>query len=514
MWMDVSKPGFMAGWIGLALMASLASPGQAFELAIDQGRLTGSAEQGVFSFKGIPYAAPVVGENRWRAPQPPPGWSGVRDASDFGPACPQPARQDRDTGIGRTDEDCLTLNVFGPEGAKDAPVMVWIHGGAFRIGSSSQRVYDGTAFAHQGIVLVTMNYRLGRFGFFAHPALEEGGNFGLMDQVAALRWVQSNIRRFGGNPGNVTIFGESAGGASVLHLLTSPATGGLFHRAIIQSGGGHQLNGQLDRRRLSRPSLVDQGRDFAGADTSAARLRSLSVDEVLGGRTISGGVGSVAPVIDGELVPADPGMRLRAGHFQRVPVLVGANSWEASVLAAFGTSAEAAVDSANLDPDVYSRLYPDGNAAAAWGDAAFLAGARHIAASVASRSVPAYLYHFDYVIRARRNRVPGASHGSDVVFVFDSLGRSPLLARFLADTDRHMAATMQRYWVNFARSGDPNGEGMMTWPRYHPDSDRLLYLGEQVRSETRFRQAQLDFHQQRWEAAERLAAKQTSTGAE
>ena len=495
----------MTEWkTGIVLLACLALPVQALELELVQGRISGTSDAGVFSFKGIPYAAPVVEENRWRPPQPALPWSGVRDATDFGPACPQPARRDRDVGIGQMAEDCLTLNVYGPSGADSAPVMIWIHGGAFRIGSAAQRVYDGSAFAERGVVLVTLNYRLGRFGFFAHPALEESGNFGLMDQVAALRWVQANIEAFGGDPENVTIFGESAGGSSVLYLLASPGTEGLFHRAIVQSGGGHQLSGYVERRRLTRPSLIDQGIEFAGAGKTAAELRSLSVDEVLGSRTIGGGVGSVAPVIDGDLVPADPGVRLQGGHFHRVPVLVGANSWEASVLAAFGTSPEDAVKAARLDPDTYARLYPDADAAAAWGDAAFLAGARHVARSVADRDVPAYLYHFDYVIEARRNRVRGASHGSDVVFVFNSLGRSPMLARFLTEPDRNMADRMQEYWVNFARTGDPNGPGLAAWPRYGTDSDRLLYLGEQVRVESGYRRAQLDFHQRRWEAAERL----------
>lgn len=474
------------------------------QVRIAQGVLAGTAADGVLSFKGIPYAAPVVGENRWRPPQPAAPWEGNRAAAAFGPACPQPQRRDRRTGIGRTSEDCLSLNVWAPAGAKDAPVMVWIHGGAFRIGASSQRGYDGASFARRGVVLVTVNYRLGRLGIFAHPALAESGNFSLMDQVAALEWVQANVAAFGGNPGNVTIFGESAGGASVLHLLTADGTGGLFHRAILQSGGGHQLNGHLSRQRLGKPSLLDQGIRFAGS-LDAAGLRAMPLGKVIDEGTLGGGVGSVAPVIDGHLVTRDPGLKLAAGAFQHVPVLVGANSFEASVLAAFGTTPEQAVAAAKVDPDRYAALYPDGDASAAWGDAAFVAGARHVARSVANRNLPAYLYHFDYVPEVRRGKVPGAAHGADVLYVFDALDAVPVVSRFLTDEDRAFAARVQSYWVNFARNGDPNGEGLPHWPRYDASTDELLFLGEEIGVRRHFRAPQLDFHQARWEQAERLA---------
>lgn len=226
------------------------------------GEVAGVTADGVAAWKGIPYAAPPTGPLRWAPPQPASAWRGVREAIAAGPACPQPDRGDGG-GAGAPpaqSEDCLTLNVFAPAGAKNLPVMVWIHGGAFRLGYGGAPIYDGAAFAHQGVILVTINYRLGLLGFFAHPALaaaakpgEPLGNYGLMDQVAALRWVQENIAAFGGDPRNVTAFGESAGGSSLVYLLANPATKGLFAKAIVESGGGLQRPGGLaDAERRGR----------------------------------------------------------------------------------------------------------------------------------------------------------------------------------------------------------------------------------------------------------------------
>lgn len=481
-------------------------------VAIESGTVVGEAESGIAVFKGIPYARPPVGDLRWGPPVQTVGWTAPRDATKFGSSCLQPQRQDRATNFGATAEDCLYLNVWTPAVGGSAPVMVWIHGGAFRVGSAAAPFYDGAAFARSGVVFVSLNYRLGRFGFFAHPALGKvQGNFALMDQVAALAWIKRNIAAFGGDPSQITVFGESAGGASVLYLLASPATEGLFARAIIQSGGGHQISRAIDVTRGGRQSLRAESLAWAAqqkiaADGDAAALRALPAATVLGSNQITGGIGAVAPVLDGKLVPDDPGVRLMNGAFNRVPVLVGANSYEASVLSAFGTSSEAVVAGAGLDPNViaaaYGKLEPKTLANALFGDSAFVAGARHIARSVAAVGSPAWLYHFDYVLQRRRGKVPGAGHGSEIPFVFESLGQLPMARLLVSDPDEDMSKALHRRWVNFAKAGDPNVEGLPQWPRYKVDTDYALVIGSmEQKAMAGFRKAQLDLMDARWAAS-------------
>lgn len=485
------------------------------------GPVSGETRDGVLVFKGIPYAAAPVGALRWRPPQQLAAWTQPRLAIEFGAACPQPPRRDRADMVGSTDEDCLYLNVWTAALTGKRPVMVWIHGGAFRLGSGSLSMYDGTRFAQNGVVLVTLNYRMGRFGFFAHPALaasnpdDARGNYGLMDQAAALEWVKANIAAFGGDPANVTVFGESAGGSAVLHLLTSPRAEGLFHKAIIESGGGHQIDRRLDAARGQRESLADQGIAWArsvGANGDAAALRATTSKQVLGDGQLTEGLGGVGPVIDGVWVPDDPGVRLRNGEFAKAPLLLGANSYEASVLAAFGTDASRLIAAVGVDIVQLRKLYAgvaEGDTAVAdqaFGDATFVSGARHVARSAARAGVPVYLYHFDYVLERRRGKVPGAAHGVEIPYVFDSFDRLPAIARMLTtERDAAIAATMHRYWINFATSGDPNvgaGERLPLWPRYTNESDELLLVRPTIEVASKFRAPQLDFFQQRWEGGE------------
>lgn len=484
------------------------------------GPVSGDSSDGVLVFKGIPYAAAPIGALRWRPPQRVTPWEQARDATRFGSACPQPPRRARAGDPGPMDEDCLFLNVWTKGQDGKHPVMVWIHGGAFRLGSGSMPIYDGTRFARDGVVLVTLNYRLGRLGFFAHPALAKAnpddarGNYGLMDQVAALAWVKANIASFGGDPDNVTVFGESAGGSSVVHLLTSPRAEGLFRKAIIESGGGHQIDRRVDGARGIRESLTDQGVAWAktlgiGADANASALRALTAQQVLGDGQLTAGLGGVGPVIDGDWVPDDPGVRLTHGDFIKVPLLIGTNSYEASVLEAFGTSASRLIATVGVDRAALSKLYAgvatDDTQMAdqAFGDATFVSGSRHVARCLAAHGEPVYLYHFDYVLERRRGKVPGAAHGSEIPYVFDTFDKLPALVQMLTTaTDAANATTMHRYWVNFAMTGDPNGMGLPPWPKYSKDTDQWLLVRPKIEVVAHFRAPQLDFFQQRWEGAE------------
>src|SRR6478672_3743919 len=305
---------------------------------VDQGVLVGRVGEGVSSFKGVPYARPPVGTLRWRAPQPAEGWDGERDAGEVGAICIQPPANG-DTGVGPLpmSEDCLTLNVWAPaERAQPLPVMVWIHGGGFNNGSGTAALYDGTRLAKRGVVVATINYRLGRLGFFDHPALaaergqgEPGGNYGMMDIVAALEWVRDNAAAFGGDPGNVTVFGESAGGAAVTRLMISPAARGLFHKAVVQSGLGRDSGVPLDRpSAIGGPSLQDRGVAFArtvGART-ADELRAIPAEALL--KPAPNFYGGDNLVIDGQLVTEDVEAAFAAGREAPVPLIIGTNSAE------------------------------------------------------------------------------------------------------------------------------------------------------------------------------------------
>ncbi|MGH6965717.1 MAG: carboxylesterase/lipase family protein, partial [Phenylobacterium sp.] len=302
------------------------------------GPVRGVIENGAGVFKGIPFAASTAGARRWTPPVAPTPWTEPRDASDYGPICPQPARPDGQlaAGGGRPQsEDCLSLNIWSPKGAKAVPVMVWIHGGAHRVGSGAGAVYDGGAFARDGVVLVTLNYRLGGLGYFAHPALTKAagpneplGNYGAMDQMAALAWVKKNIAAFGGDPRNVTVFGESAGGASILALLATPKAKGLFDKAIVESGGGWQAGGSLaeeERKGLARATAAG----VAGPDASLEQLRAIPPDKLT---DMSGGIGSVGPFIDGRLITQSPRRAFLSGTAIDVPLIIGSNSYEASLM--------------------------------------------------------------------------------------------------------------------------------------------------------------------------------------
>lgn len=454
-----------------------------------QGPVTGLAsDDGMVAFRGIPYALPPVGPLRWKPPAPPARWSTPRDATQFGPPCPQSAIGENGGGRnavpGTPSEDCLTLNVSTPaKRDRPLPVMVWVHGGAHRIGSGAAPFYDGAAFARDGVILVTLNYRLGLLGYFAHPALTaEAGpdaplaNYGTMDQIAALRWVHDNIARFGGDPGNVTVFGESAGGVATLLMLTMPEARGLFAKAIVESGGG--WNVMPDLAASERAGMAATGLD---ATATVDQLRALPLS-ALG--SVKAGVG-FGPVIDGRLVRESIAAAFAAGHAADIPLIIGANSDEGSLMESFGMTPEQVLapipqplrdvlrkqygGQASDDPGLARRLF---------GDGAFAAPARWIARTAAD-GAPAWLYRFDYVPGILRARRAGVVHGGEIPFVFDSWKAMPMVDGLLTAEDRAEVATVHGCWVAFARTGVPTCNGAPAWPAYSAGEDATMNFGTQ-----------------------------------
>lgn len=491
-------------------------------VATEQGLVRGEVLGSIIAFRGIPYTAPPVGDLRWKPPQPHEPWEGVQDALTFGPPCPQFTSSNSEAIIGS--EDCLTLNIWAPKDKEPSlrPVMFFIHGGGNIQGTSSQPTYDGRALAEKGgVVVVTINYRLGPLGFLAHPLLSaedaehhSSGNYGLLDQIFALQWVRRNIRNFGGDPDNITIFGESAGGLNVSCLVASPLAAGLFHRAIVESGGflvNMRLRDAPDAPEAE--SAEEFGVRFAreiGCDSAAdllACLRSKTPEELL--RTLRGGLllerfvgGTIyGPNVDGYVLTDSPLRVMLAGQHNNVPIVIGTNKNEGSIfILGIPLNSEADYRAAvqrffpRVSAEVLAR-YPLSDYAspreafdAILTDVAFICPARAASLALAPHQPRVFVYHFTHALNTPFLRALGAFHGLELPFVFNNFGLiSP------TPEERALSETMLAYWTNFARRGDPNGSVLPLWPTYTLDGDRHVNLDVPISAATGLREEFCDF---------------------
>ena len=502
---------------GLFLMYSLlsiAQPNRPSEASMPRpkvqtvsGTVEGTSNGKVDAFKGIPYAAAPIGPLRWRAPQPAVPWKGVRDASKFCADCAQ-ASWPRSNGKIRenTSEDCLFMNIWRPSKAqndKKIPVMVWIYGGAFVGGGSSSANTSGEQFAEKGVILVSFNYRLGRLGHFAFPALSEEypnepkGSYAFMDQIAALQWVKENIESFGGDPDNVTIFGESAGGVSVHSLLTMPSAQGLFHKAIIESGGGR--DGVLTGRPIREDNIdlyypvsaetigINFARRHGIQETDAkalTKLRELPVETIVDSGLESdpqdGKIIYPGPILDGELVVETAETAYENGRQPDIPIIIGSNSAEVpsgfvsaqtkeELFAQFAPYEKEARDAFDKYgntpfPDILNMVNTD----KVWAEPA-----RLTARAFALKGTDSYIYLFDYVQNAFEKQFElGAPHASEIPYVFNTLSARP--NNQLTERDLKVASLMNSYWANFAKTGNPNAIGLPHWEKYNKENDTLL----------------------------------------
>jgi para-nitrobenzyl esterase len=488
---------------------------------VEGGSIRGVSAGGVRSYKGIPYAAPPTGELRWKAPQPVIAWNGVREANGFGPECPQapyPAGSMYASAPQKQSEDCLYLNVWtAAKAGEKRPVMVWIHGGALTRGSGANRTYDGTALAKKGVVLVTLNYRLGPLGYLAHPELSaesphhSSGNYGVLDQIAALRWVRKNIAAFGGDTSRVTIFGESAGSWSVNVLVASPLARGLFHRAIGESGATFNRATWLKEDKGGLTSAEKVGAAFARAAKadSIKALRELPAEKIVEIFTNDpeGRKFRTQPNVDGWVLPDEVGNLFAARRHNDVPILIGSNANEMTTLTTPAMVPKTLDDLHKRVASQYGEMsrefdavYParsDAEAGSAFldslRDTTFTLGMRTWARMTGKGRSKAYLYYFSRVPPNPNSKSLGAYHAAEIAYVFNNLNRANTA---LQESDDKLAEQMSNYWVNFAASGDPNGKGLPKWPPYNLEQEPYLNFGETVQTGNHLLKAQLDFLEQ------------------
>ena len=486
----------IAGAVLAATLLTTPAMAQSVSVKTSAGVVVGKAGDRANTFLNIPFAAAPVGDLRWAPPQPAPAWTGARDATRAGPSCPQPMLpNDMPNGGGANgpvSEDCLQLNIFTPRSARGAPVMVWVHGGSHRTGAGW--VYDGQNFARDGVVVVSINYRLGALGYFAHPALTRAagrqptGNFGLMDQVAALKWVQKNIAAFGGDPRNVTVFGESAGGMSILSLLATPSAKGLYAKAIVQSGAGwFEPKTLADKEKEGAAALARLG---VAETATATDLRAIPVEKLVPVN------GDYQPFIDGKLMTETASQALARGRFADVPLMIGSNSGEDSLM---GPAKQTMAALARFGAEALKPAYPeeaakgeDTLARAMFTDRLMGGPARWVAAQTAGGK-PSWLYYFSYVGARYRPAVTTSAHAAEIQYVWEYWGRRTPMS-VVSDEDRAMASLMHACWVSFARTSMPKC-GADAWPAYEATSDRLMEFGASSGVRVGFRKTQLDAQQ-------------------
>jgi para-nitrobenzyl esterase len=505
----------------LGLLTAIA-PAKADPIKVSGGLVSGVAvaDGGVRSYKGIPFAKPPVSDLRWRAPQPAEPWTGTIVADKFGPSCMQPDPTPGHsiftrifyTPIKPTSEDCLYLNVWTAASVGEKrPVMVWIPGGGFRGGSSSVEIYDGAELAKKGVVLVSINYRLWKFGFLALPELSmesehhASGNYGLLDQIAALQWVKENIAAFGGDPNNVTIFGQSAGSVAANYLMMSPLAKGLFHRVIGESGGAFapavsgspQLRGLFISWLQSLPDAEAAGSKLMTAlkVSNLAELRQKSAEEILAVPSATR-FESAIPILDRYVLPATADEIFAAGRQNDVPLLLGSTADEGSnfpVIRTVATFREDARKTFGPLADAFLGVYEaNDDAQAAWTSAAAtrdrllawptLQWARAQAHTGHSKVFYYYFAHHPPAPAEERfvenlGKDLGAYHGAELAYVFGNFVPPEWP---WTGTDRELAQTISQYWVNFATSGDPNSPGLPQWPAFDPNASSVLYIDKTI----------------------------------
>lgn len=505
--------------VSLIAITCFANPDKPI-VKIETGSLQGATEYNMNVFKNIPYAAPPVGDLRWRPPQAAASWSGTRDASKFGDTCPQPnlKNENRDLGL-PGNEDCLKLNVFTPrKPGNDLPVMVWIHGGGLQMDGARDPLYTPINLIKNGVIVVTFEYRLGPLGFFASKELiaeakakgEPVGNYGTMDQIAVLKWVKRNIAAFGGNPNNVTIFGESAGARSVTWLMVSDAARGLFHRAIAESAQQSPIRG-LAEKRLGLPpatEIADKYMATLGVK-SLKELRSLPTQKFVLTAAEQRAGEFASSMIDGQILKGDPVPLFASGQQAKVPFMIGTNSWDASLFAFNQPPLDALAKAFKEDPTVVNQLYgniPEKCAVSAdlMADMLFRASTKFLADSM-NGVAPGYAYYFDYLTKNIRPAYPGVPHAFEISYVFgsnaianqapkkpeSSVNRCARIESAIAEdrkggiwpryfypiTDKNdpkdiaISDRMSASWAQFAKTGNPNVEGQANWPIYSLKDD-------------------------------------------